>query len=382
LQIRIAANEKLPLLQDDVQFRGHAIECRLYAEDPDNHYFPSPGRITLLQETAGPGIRLDTGVYEGWTVPNDYDPLLAKLIGYGQDRDHAISRLLRALDEIFVGGIHTNLSLFRKILNDTAFQAGKIDTGYLERLLASSPVSEIHEHSQVAAIAAVLFNVLDSTIKGRSIGTTSSNVAESNWKRAARTESSEISEQFVWRGHSCPRRLDRSCSWKCPNTYDMVYNVNIGGRNLRIALERTGETWKCELDGVQVQLDARPIRPDVISLILEGAAYEVKRDQLGNHTRLWINNTPFIAEITDPRSLAARSRVATSTSAKVLASMPGKVLRVMVRAMDQVEVGQALLVLEAMKMQNEIKSPNKGIVKQLMTEGDYVNAGDVLAIVE
>jgi|ERR1700680_89638 len=162
----------------------------------------------------------------------------------------------------------------------------------------------------------------------------------------------------------------------------MIYDVKIGGRNLRIALERNGEELKCELDGAQFQLDARLISPGVLSLILEGATYEVKRDQLRNQTRLWINNTPFIAEITDPRSLAARSRVATITSAKVLASMPGKVLRVMVRAMDQVEVGQALLVLEAMKMQNEIKSPNKGIVKQLMTEGAYVNAGDVLAIVE
>ena len=192
LQIKIATNEKLPLLQDEVQFRGHAIECRLYAEDPDNHYFPSPGKITLVEETTGPGIRLDTGVYEGWTVPNDYDPLLAKLIGYGENREHAISRVLRALDETFVGGIHTNLSLFRKILNDPAFQAGKIDTGYLDRLLTSGATIENHEHARVAAIAAILFNVLDSTIKGRSLGTTSSNVAESNWKRAARTESSEI----------------------------------------------------------------------------------------------------------------------------------------------------------------------------------------------
>jgi len=163
----------------------------------------------------------------------------------------------------------------------------------------------------------------------------------------------------------------------------MIYNVSIAGRNSRIALERDGENWKCELDGVQFQLDARPIRPGVISLIVEGAAYEVKRDQLGNQTRLWINNIPFIAEITDPRSLSARSRsAATSTTAKLLASMPGKVLRVMVSAMDQVEVGQALLVIEAMKMQNEIKSPTKGIVEQLITEGTYVNAGDVLAIVK
>jgi biotin carboxyl carrier protein len=169
-----------------------------------------------------------------------------------------------------------------------------------------------------------------------------------------------------------------------PNTYNMIYKVSVGGRNLRIALDRDGENWKCELDGTQVQVDARQIRPGVISVILKGAAYEVKRDQLGNQTRLWINNTPFIAEITDPRSLTARrsGTAATTATAKLLASMPGKVLRVMVSAMDQVEVGQALLVLEAMKMQNEIKSPNKGTVKHLITEGTYVNAGDVLAIVE
>jgi biotin carboxyl carrier protein len=188
----------------------------------------------------------------------------------------------------------------------------------------------------------------------------------------------------MWRGHSCPRLSGLSCSWKSPNTYKMIYNVSIGGRNFRIALERNGQEWKCEPDGVQFPLDARPIRPGVISMIVDGRVYEVERDQLGNQTRLWINNTPFIAEISDPRSLTARSSrtAAATTTARLLASMPGKVLRVMVSSLDQVEVGQALLVLEAMKMQNEIKSPNKGIVKQLITEGTYVNAGDVLAIVE
>ena len=83
LQIRIAAGEKLPFTQDEVLIRGHAIECRIYAEDPDNNYFPSPGKITLLLLPSGPGIRRDSGMYEGWTVPMDYDPLLAKLIGYG-----------------------------------------------------------------------------------------------------------------------------------------------------------------------------------------------------------------------------------------------------------------------------------------------------------
>ena len=93
LQIRIAAGERLPFAQEDVRIRGHAIECRIYAEDADNNFFPSPGKIEMLMTPAGPGIRLDSGVYAGWTVPIDYDPLLAKLIGYGQDRQQAIARL-------------------------------------------------------------------------------------------------------------------------------------------------------------------------------------------------------------------------------------------------------------------------------------------------
>src|SRR5260370_36496902 len=132
LQIRIAAGERLPFTQSEVVIRGHAIECRIYAEDPDNNYFPSPGKITLLLSPSGPGIRDDVGMYEGWTVPMDYDPLLAKLIGYGADRDPDIDRLTRALNESFVGGIKTNSSLFRRILNDPDFRAAKIDTCFLD----------------------------------------------------------------------------------------------------------------------------------------------------------------------------------------------------------------------------------------------------------
>jgi len=186
LQIRIAAGETLPFAQDDVSLRGHAIECRIYAEDPDNNYFPSPGKITLLLAPSGPGIRRDSGMYEGWTVPIDYDPLLAKLIGYGSDRPQAISRLVRALREYFVGGIKTNLALFRRILSDPDFQAGRLDTGYLDRLLQSPHSAASQEDSKVAAIAAGVFAVLDSASPGR--------VAErgpepvSHWKRTARTE--------------------------------------------------------------------------------------------------------------------------------------------------------------------------------------------------
>jgi len=193
LQIRIAAGEELPFTQQEVKLRGHAIECRIYAEDPDNNFFPSPGKITLLLAPSGPGIRRDSGMYEGWTVPIDYDPLLAKLIGYGTDRAQATSRLVRALNEYFVGGIKTNISLFRRILSDPNFAAGRLDTGYLDRLLAQAPAAAPDDArtAEVAAIAAGVFAVLDPGLEARTDETASNGAgpgATSNWKRMARQE--------------------------------------------------------------------------------------------------------------------------------------------------------------------------------------------------
>jgi acetyl-CoA carboxylase biotin carboxylase subunit len=193
LQIRIAAGEKLPLRQEDVSIRGHAMECRIYAEDPDNSYFPSPGKITLLLAPSGPGIRRDSGMYEGWTVPMDYDPLLAKLIGYGSDREQAIARLTRALGEYFIGGIKTNISLFRRILSDADFRAAKLDTGFLERLLKQKQDQQADpQAAQVAAIAAGIFAVLgvSAAAAGERAGSASgvTAAADSGWKTASRRE--------------------------------------------------------------------------------------------------------------------------------------------------------------------------------------------------
>ncbi len=188
LQIRIAAGESLPFRQEEIAVRGHAIECRIYAEDPDNNYFPSPGKITLLQAPAGPGIRRDSGMYEGWTVPIEYDPLLAKLIGYGSDRTQAISRLVRAMHEYFVGGIKTNISLFQRILRDPEFVAGKIDTGYLDRLLKSGVPATQRGDAGIAAIAAGVFEMLEPAGSSTATSARSNGSGVSGWKRAARTE--------------------------------------------------------------------------------------------------------------------------------------------------------------------------------------------------
>jgi len=195
LQMHIAAGEKLPFAQEDIKLRGHAIECRIYAEDPDNNFFPSPGQITRLISPSGPGIRRDSGMYEGWTVPLDYDPLLAKLVGYGETRDLAIHRLLRALYEYFVGGIKTNISLFRRILKDPDFQAGNIDTSFLDRLLTKPSNETDPRRPVIAALGAAIFAATEpkaALLNGN--GATGNNgkspaaPSVSNWKRTARAE--------------------------------------------------------------------------------------------------------------------------------------------------------------------------------------------------
>jgi acetyl-CoA carboxylase, biotin carboxylase subunit len=190
-QILISSGEKLPFGQQDVRLRGHSIECRVYAEDPDNDYFPSPGTITQLSEPSGPGIRVDSGIYQGANVPLEYDPLLAKLIVYGESRRQAVGRLERALGEYVVGGVRTNLALFRRIVADRDFLEGNTDTGLLERLPpapVSSPPPAAEE--EIAGIAAGIFQALDAPngdSEGRAAVRDGSRTP-TGWKAAARRE--------------------------------------------------------------------------------------------------------------------------------------------------------------------------------------------------
>jgi acetyl-CoA carboxylase, biotin carboxylase subunit len=156
-QLRIAAGEKLTIRQDDVRWTGSAIECRIYAEDPDNQYLPSPGTITELAEPSGPGIRLDSGVYEGWNVPMEYDPLLAKLAVWAPSRALATTRMQRALEEYTIGGIRTNRSFFAEILSDGEFQAGRLSTAFLEDFARRrKPATRDLDAEAVAALVAAL----------------------------------------------------------------------------------------------------------------------------------------------------------------------------------------------------------------------------------
>lgn len=160
-QLRVAAGERLALRQEDIRLRGWAIECRIYAEDPANNFFPSPGLITYLRPPAGPGVRVDSGSYAGWRVPLEYDPLLAKLVVYGDSRASAITRLERALVEYEVSGIRTNIPFFRSLAAHPDFISGKLDTGFIDRFLAGGfPAREVPDAE--AELAAMLAAALES----------------------------------------------------------------------------------------------------------------------------------------------------------------------------------------------------------------------------
>lgn len=164
----------------------------------------------------------------------------------------------------------------------------------------------------------------------------------------------------------------------------MLYNVTIDGKSYRLELDRVEGRWSCRLDGRELEVDAVLARPDVLSLRIGNNAYEIKSERVANDLHLWVGSTRFTAEVRDPRALRGRTRTGDDQGPKnIAAPMPGKVVRLLVRNGDQVELGAGVAVVEAMKMQNEIKSPKKGTIQKiLVSEGAAVNAGDVLAIVE
>jgi len=173
----------------------------------------------------------------------------------------------------------------------------------------------------------------------------------------------------------------------------MVYEIIVGGKTgskgggkpRRLELEKSADGWECRLDGHVIHVDAVIPRRDVLSLLIDGRSYEIKREQTATDLHMWVGSARFAVELRDPRSLRSRQQAAGDEKGpkKILAPMPGRVVRLLVAENSEVEAGQGIVVVEAMKMQNEIKSPKKGIVKKVSAiPGTAVNPGDVLAIVE
>jgi len=180
-QFRVATGERLSFTQEDIDWHGHAIECRIYAEDPANNFFPSPGTITHLREPAGPGVRIDSGVTRLSEVSIHYDPMIAKLAVWGRTRDEAIDRLKRALDEYEVSGITTTLAFFRDVVQDDEFVSGQLDTGFITRFNERRAGREV-ETNQVETDLATIAAALSYVLRRRQTPATQMSVVNSRWK--------------------------------------------------------------------------------------------------------------------------------------------------------------------------------------------------------
>ncbi len=184
--IEIAAGAKLPWTQNQIVPRGHAIECRIIAEDPSRNFMPAPGTIRALRGPGGPGVRYDGGVYGGFTVPVHYDPMLAKLITWGADRDEAAARMTRALDELRVDGVKTSIAFHHRVMTHPAFLAGDLHTGFLEEhpeLLSPGTDPWLSEVAVLAAAVAHFRRSEQLSLRGTKSGTSG---GSSGWKRGAR----------------------------------------------------------------------------------------------------------------------------------------------------------------------------------------------------
>ncbi|WP_095078915.1 acetyl/propionyl/methylcrotonyl-CoA carboxylase subunit alpha [Pseudomonas sp. Irchel s3h17] len=330
-QIRVAQGEPLPMTQAQVPLIGHAIEVRLYAEDPGNDFLPATGHLALYRESAaGPGRRVDSGVEEGDTVSPFYDPMLGKLIAWGEDREQARLRLLSMLDEFAIGGLKTNISFLRRIVAHPAFAAAELDTGFIPRYqeqLLPAPRELSDEFWQAAAQAFAQSQA--HSVRSDDPG---SPWAIGNGFRA---------------GLPAETTLHLSCEGQ-----DQA--VTLAPADRRHA-ELVGEQLRVEHHGLRRQ--HRAIRHgDSLYLQWEGELHSVKQY--------------------DPIAAVEASH---SHHGGLTAPMNGSIVRVLVEPGQTVEAGAQLVVLEAMKMEHSIRAPHAGVIKALYCqEGEMVNEGSAL----
>jgi len=334
-QIRVARGELLPINQDEVPLNGHAIEVRLYAEDPDNDFLPATGTLDLYREAAdGPGRRVDSGVAEGDTVSPFYDPMLGKLIAWGENREQARQRLLAMLAETAVGGVKTNLAFLRRVLAHPAFANAELDTGFIAR----------HQGELLPP---------------------QGELPESFWQLAA--------SAFVQGEAERVRNDDPHSPWQSksgwraglPAETDLALSCSEAQQMVRL---RPASAPKAQLIGEQLVVEQ------------EGLRRQHRAIRRGDNLYLEWDGELRCVQRVDPITEAEASH---AHHGGLTAPMNGSIVRVLVEAGQHVEAGTALVVLEAMKMEHSIRAPQAGVVKGLYcSEGELVSEGTALVELE
>jgi 3-methylcrotonyl-CoA carboxylase alpha subunit len=341
-QFRVAAGERLPLRQDEIALSGHAIEIRLYAENPARGFLPATGTLHQLHWPRGEAIRVDTGVRPGDTVTAFYDPMIAKIIACGDDRAAARARLARALADTAVLGVATNLGFLARIVADADFAAGTVDTGFIERrreaLLASA------DSVPTLALAAAALDRL---------------LLRENSARTAAT-ADPWSRRDGWRLNLAPDRSDFLFRFR--ETEHALGVTAIGP-----------DRWRLTIAGKRHEARGEKGSDGMLAVVLDGVRRTVRVLDHGGATAVFFEGDSWTLEMIDP--LAPPVGV-DAASGRLTAPMPGRVVQVLVLSGDAVRQGQPMMVVEAMKMEHTIAAPRNGIVVAVyFAPGDSVEEG-------
>ncbi|WP_166208675.1 acetyl/propionyl/methylcrotonyl-CoA carboxylase subunit alpha [Cognatiluteimonas telluris] len=352
-QLRIAAGQPLPLAQDAIVQRGHAIEVRLYAEDPEAGFLPGSGRLERLRlPDTGAHVRVDSGVVEGDTVTIFYDPMIAKLIVWGADRRGALARMRDALAHCEIEGPKSNIAFLEQLLRHPVVVDGTIDTGYLDRHLDEFlPQAGVDASLLLAAATArLLWHEADQCRRAqRSADPTSPWAIADGWRL----------------GHAGKRPLA------------FLHR----GQRLELVAQGAGGTYRISHEGRVTEVAGARLVDGVLSACFDGEGRRcvVRIDR----TRVQVHDGARRLQLTPVGVYRRESTSRGADDRRLQAPMPGRVVLVKAQAGDQVRAGQELLVMEAMKMELALKAPRDGVVAEVRAaEGDFVDADAVLVTLE
>ncbi len=338
LQFRVAAGERLPFAQEDLAINGHAVEARLYAEDPEKGFLPSTGRLWALRLPEGDGVRIDTGVEEGGTVTPFYDPMIAKVIAHGATRDEALDRLSQALASTLVAGPKTNARFLRALADAEGFRAGAFDTGFIDRNLEE--LGAVVRTADPAAIAAAALALVD-------------------------REAARVADAAVARGEAL------ASPWWADDGFQLV-GRRATGLPLAVDGERLDVLLSFEDGAARIGIPDRPLAEGEhdVTLVEAGEAMIAVAD--GRQVQVALHD-PFAVDLDH---LGDASGI-------VKSPMHGKVVMVAVAAGDRVEKGQRVAVVEAMKMEHALVAPVAGTVAEVAAEaGQQVGEGARIVLIE
>jgi acetyl-CoA/propionyl-CoA carboxylase biotin carboxyl carrier protein len=340
-QLRVAAGEKLVFAQDDIELRGHAIEARVYAEDPARGFLPTGGRVLQVFEPSGAGVRVDSSLLAGTLVGSDYDPMLSKVIAHGTDRDEALAKLDRALSRTAILGVQTNIEFLRFLLADERVRAGDLDTALLDERLAD--FAALPAPDDVLA-AGGLYRQWALDFRARRFAGNPW-AAPTGWRVGG-------SAAPVRTALRTPLRSETVSVWGPPDAAEV----------------QVGYSEKCSA--------AVEVEQSRMSATLDGVRREYRWAEADRH--LWIADERGTWHLREAEETKIH-RAAGAQQAEILSPMPGSVIAVSASSGTEVSEGDIVVVVEAMKMEHSLAAPVSGQVQVLVSVGDQVTVDQVLA---